>query len=135
MGRHKMTDEEKEAARIAREAARATEAEKPAPVTPDDVPDQVLDTLGIRYGTRIVTRDVQATHPDGSPAYTDRGPLMTRKEVKEEYRDIQPTLTLEEAKKLGKQNWKPWPDGGYTCGIKGRRFVVTDEVYAEICQA
>ena len=102
-------------------------------VTPDNVPAGTLDTLGVRHGDRIVVRDVQATHLDGRLAFTDKGPLMIPKEVKEKYTDVQPLLTTEEAKKLGKQNWRVNNDGNYTCVVNGRRFCLDPEYYEELC--
>ena len=102
----------------------------PKPVTP-----AVLDTLGVRHVTRMVTKDVQATHPDGSLAFTDKGPLMTRREMQERIRLVQSRLTLEEAQKLGSQKWTLKSEGDWTCIVNGRRFILDQETYEELCQA
>lgn len=121
--------------KIKEEAQPQDEPVELEPIVPDEIPDSLKDTLGRRDVEHSRHARVQARHPQtGQPLFGDFGPMMTTQVVTEIKNEAQPILTLTEAKLLGKQNWEPWPDGGYKCIVKGRRFIVSAEVYKQLCQ-
>lgn len=94
---------------------------------PDETPVIPVDTstLGVRTAEFV----------DVAPVQVGQAGLSRVVEIRQTTRVeqvVQPVLTLEEAQTLGKQEWKPRPDGTFTCIVDGRRFVVTKEVKEQL---
>lgn len=114
------TAAEKKAAVVTAPAASA-----PAPTNTEYVR---IDTLGERDVTTIREQPVVVEE-------RDRTKLMDFRKVQHTERIQQPVLTIEEALKLGPQNWIPYGRGGvghYTCVVNFRRFIIGPEVASKL---
>jgi len=91
----------------------------------------VVDKLGLRTVTRMVMKEVVV-------GKGDRGPIVSRKEVPEQFTVLSSDLTAEEAAQLGDVKWTPIDvrHNQYTTKAQGtsevRRFVISKEVYEEL---
>lgn len=54
------------------------------------------------------------------------------RQTREAHTVYAPELTIDEARKLGQQKWTTWYGGGMQTKVQGRRFIVTDDVFAQI---
>ena len=109
---------------------------KPKPA--EEAPEMVVPSTPVEctadmetLGTRTRTKTVMTAVKKGEG---DKGPIMNIQPVHKQVTTVQSTLNVEEAVKLGTQDWKPFGlDGHFTCIVEGRRCIVNKEVYAELC--
>lgn len=94
---------------------------------PDETPVVPVDTstLGVRTAEFVTVEPVQVGQAGMSR-------LVEIRQSSRIEQVTQPVLTLEEAKTLGQREWKPRPDGTFTCIVDGRRFIVTKEVKEQL---
>lgn len=105
------------------------------------VPLEVTEKLGLRRVTRMVDTQVSVPHPDNPNVFT-----VISKMVPTEFEVLGSLIDLDEAKQLGKQDWKekiktvPVKGGGvktihtgtFTCVVNSRRFVIDKETHGSL---
>lgn len=94
---------------------------------PTLVDPAVVVALGERQRHRIVNKAVSLGIKGAGG--TD---VVEIRQTREAYTVHSPNLTIEEARKLGKQKWSSWYDGGMQTKVQGRRFIVSHEDHATL---
>lgn len=88
-------------------------------------------TLGTTTKVRAVLRQVE------TGKFSDVGkPITVMRRQNESHVLVLGLLTAEQAHTLGTQEWKSMGNktGQYTCKVAGRRFVLNQEGYTELCK-
>lgn len=97
--------------------------------TPDYIPPDIVNKLGHRvYDELVEVREKVGETDLGKEIYTRKNKMVKR-------HVIQPVLTIEEAKQLGKQTWSPFKTKNglmFTCIVEGRRFMLSEENYKKL---